>query len=413
MNEMEEHPMSIGLMARSLVESPTMRLNEEARKMRERGEPVIHLGIGEPKSPTPVDAIRSAMAKLSNANIHYTPTDGTPELKQAIIRYMDDNYGRQVAPDQVVASGGAKQSLSVILSSILNPQDEVIIPAPYWVSYPEMVKIAYGVPVIVHPEDGRFQPRFSEIADAVTSYTKAIILNNPNNPSGAIYPEEFIREMVEFCEKKGIWLIMDDIYHKLVYGGKSCVPATRFTDRDIDESKIIILNGISKLYAMTGFRIGWVVAPRKLVHTMIKVQGHGSSCPPAVSQAAAAGALNGIQSMVENLRLTLQNLRDLMVQELEGFNGVRITKPDGALYCLADFRAYSNKSEELAHFLLKKVMVVTVPGSAFGMEGFLRLSFCKSVKDITEGIARIKWALDTTSPNEIFINDHKLVRDWL
>ena len=131
---MEEHPMSIGLMARSLVESPTMRLNEEARKMRERGEPVIHLGIGEPKSPTPVDAIRSAMAKLSDANIHYTPTDGTPELKQAIIRYVDDNYGRQVAPDQVIASGGAKQSLSVILASILNPQDEVIIPAPYWVS---------------------------------------------------------------------------------------------------------------------------------------------------------------------------------------------------------------------------------------------------------------------------------------
>ena len=205
--------MSIGLMARSLIESPTMRLNEQARKMRNRGEPIIHLGIGEPQSKTPIDAIRSAMAKLTDANIHYTPTDGTPELKQAIIRYMEDNYGRIVAPEQIIASGGTKQSLSVLLASILNPQDEVIIPAPYWVSYPEMVKIAYGIPVIVHPEDGRFQPRMSEIADAVTSYTKAIIINNPNNPSGAVYSEAFISEIVAFCEKKGIWLIMDDIYH--------------------------------------------------------------------------------------------------------------------------------------------------------------------------------------------------------
>ena len=336
--------MSIGLMARSLIESPTMRLNEQARKMRNRGEPIIHLGIGEPQSKTPIDAIRSAMAKLTDANIHYTPTDGTPELKQAIIRYMEDNYGRIVAPEQIIASGGTKQSLSVLLASILNPQDEVIIPAPYWVSYPEMVKIAYGIPVIVHPEDGRFQPRMSEIADAVTSYTKAIIINNPNNPSGAVYSEAFISEIVAFCEKKGIWLIMDDIYHKLVYDGKVCVPATRFAKQDIDDSKLVILNGISKLYAMTGFRIGWVVGPRKLVEAMIKVQGHGSSCPPSVSQAAAAGALNGVQSIVDNLRNSLQNLRNVMVQELQGFDGIRIEKPDGALYCLADFRAYSKNS---------------------------------------------------------------------
>lgn len=405
--------MSIGLMARSLIESPTMRLNEQARRMRDRGEPVIHLGIGEPKSKTPFDAIRGASAKLIDADIHYTPTDGTPALKQAIIRYMEDNYDRVMRPDQIIASGGAKQSLAVLLQSILNPQDEVVISAPYWVSYPEMIKMAYGVPVVVKPEDGRFQPTAEEMIDACTSYTKAIIINNPNNPSGEIYSEDFIRDMVQFCEKKGIWLIMDDIYHKLVYDGEPWYPGYRYTEKDVDESKIVIVNGISKLYAMTGFRIGWVAGPKKLVETMVKVQGHGSSCPPSISQAAAAGALNGLQSNVENLRVKLQNLRNVMVTELNGFDGLRVFKPKGALYCLVDFRAYSNKSEELAQFLLDKVMVVTVPGSGFGMEGYLRLSFCKTVKELTEGVARIKWALDTNSPNEIYINDRKLVRDWV
>jgi len=409
----EKELMTIGLMARSLIESPTMKLNEQARRMRDRGQPVIHLGIGEPKSKTPIDAIRGATAKLMTADVHYTPTDGTPELKQAIIRYMEDHYGRMLAPEQLIASGGAKQSLAVLFQTILNPQDEVIITAPYWVSYPEMVKMAYGVPVIVKPEDGRFQPRMQDIADAVTSYTKAIVVNNPNNPSGEVYDEAFIREIVSFCETKGLWLIMDDIYHRLVYDGKPWLPAYRFTDKDVDDSRIVVVNGISKLYAMTGFRIGWVAGPRKLVQAMITVQGHGSSCPPAVSQSAAASALNGMQSTVDNLRLKLQNLRDVLVTELNGFDGVRVKKPDGALYVLADFRAYSNNSMELAQFLLDKVMVVTVPGAAFGMEGFLRLSFCKTVKELTEGVARMKWALDTNSPNEIFINDRKLVRDWV
>jgi len=249
--------------------------------------------------------------------------------------------------------------------------------------------------------------------DACTSYTKAIIVNNPNNPSGDIYSEDFIREMVAFCEKKGIWLIMDDIYHKLIYDDATWYPGYRYTDKDVDESKIVVVNGISKLYAMTGFRIGWVTGPKKLVQTMNTVQGHGSSCPPAISQAAAVGAMNGLQSNVENLRVKLENLRNVMVTELNGFDGLRVFKPKGALYCLVDFRAYSNNSDELAQFLLDKVMVVTVPGKGFGVEGYLRLSFCKTVKEIMEGVARIKWALDTNSPNEIFINDRKMVRDWV
>ena len=205
--------MSISQLARSIAESPTLKLNQAARVLQAKGEPVIHLGAGEPKSKVPVEAIRASVAQLNTGEVRYTPTSGIPELKRAIIGYTEQHYNRTVAPENVIVSGGAKQSLSVLLFTLLNPQDEVIILAPYWVSYPDMVKMVYGVPVIVKPEDGGFEPRFDEITRAVTAYTKAIIINSPNNPSGAVYSEELIAQIVQFCEKKNIYVIMDDIYH--------------------------------------------------------------------------------------------------------------------------------------------------------------------------------------------------------
>ena len=399
--------MSVSELAKSIIESPTLRLNEEARLLRERGEPVIHLGIGEPKNKAPIAAILSSAAKLNQGDVKYTPTDGTPSLKKAIIRYTEENYDKVVAPENVIVSAGAKQSIFNLLYTLLNPQDEVIILAPYWVSYPEMVKMVYGVPVIVTPEDGSFHPRMEDIEQAVSSYTKAIIVNSPNNPSGTVFREEFIAQIVEFCERKKIYLIMDDIYHKLVFDGKRRRRPTgsrRRTSRTRGSSSI---NGISKLYGMTGFRIGWCVAPRKLVEVMTNVQAQTTSCVVAGPAGGAEGALIGLQSVVETLRLTIQNNRDVMMQELSSFNGVKTRKPDGTFYCLPDFRAYSSNSVELSKFLLKKALVVTVPGKEFGMEGHLRLSYAGTVKDITEGIARIKWALDPTSPNEIYIGDKK------
>jgi aspartate aminotransferase len=405
--------MSISQLARSIVESPTLRLNEEARILRERGEPVIHLGIGEPKNKAPINAILSSAAKLSSGDIKYTPSDGLPSLKKAIIRYTEENYDRVVAPENVIISAGAKQSLYNILFSILNPQDEVIVLAPYWVSYPEMVKMVYGVPVIVTPEDGSFQPRMEDIERNVSSYTRAIIVNSPNNPSGAVYTPEFLAEVVDFCERKKIYLIMDDIYHKLVFDGIKAIPAYHYTSKDTESTMVIVVNGVSKLYGMTGFRIGWVVTNRKLVQVMNNVQAQTTSCTSIVLQAAAEGALNGLQSAVESLRLTIENNRNVTMQELKSFKGIKVTKPGGTFYCLPDFRAYSDNSEQLADFLLKKALVVTVPGKEFGMEGYLRLSYAGSVKDITTGIERIKWALDPSSPNEIYIGDRKMVRDWL
>jgi aspartate aminotransferase len=405
--------MTVSQLARTIKESPTLKLNEEARILRTKGEPVIHLGIGEPKNVAPITAILGSAAKLNAGDIKYTPVDGLVSLKKAIIRYMEENYNKLVAPENIIVSTGAKQCLYNILFTIVNPQDEVILLAPYWVSYPEMVKMVYGIPVIVTPEDGTFHPRMEDIERSVSSYTKAIIVNSPNNPSGVVYSEEFIAEIVEFCERRGIYLILDDIYHKLVFDGKQAPLGYSYTTKDLENSHLIVVNGVSKLYGMTGFRIGWVVAPRKMIEVMINLQAQTTSNASVISQAAAEGALTGVQSVVENLRLTIQNNRDVMLEELNAFTGIRLTKPEGTFYCLPDFRAYRENSVELAEFLLKKALVVTVPGSAFGMEGHLRLSYAGSMKDITEGVERLKWALDPESPNEIYIGDRKMVRDWL
>ncbi len=405
--------MSLSQLARSIVESPTVSMNEEARLLRERGEPVIHLGVGEPKNKTPFQAILAGAARLTSGDVKYTPVEGTPSLRKAIIRYTEQNYDRLVALENVIVTIGAKNAIWMVLFTLLNPGDEVIILAPYWVSYPQMVRMCQGVPVIVTPEDGTFVPRFEEIERVVSSSTKAIIVNSPNNPSGAIYPPELIAQLVDFCERRGIYYIADDIYHKLVFDGKRAVPAYSFTQKDVNTSHIIVINGVAKLYGMTGFRIGWTVAPREIIEIMRRVQSQTVTTPAAILQAAAEGALNGMQGVVEALRLHVQNNRDVLLQELKTFQDVRCIRPEGTFYALPDFRAYSQDSISLARFLLQKALVVTVPGREFGMEGHLRISYAGETKDVVEGIARIRWALDPTSPNEIYIGDRRMVRDWL
>jgi aspartate aminotransferase len=405
--------MSLSQLARSIKESVTLKLNETAALLREKGEPVIHLGGGEPKSKAPIDAVINCTSMLHTGEIRYTPPDGIPALKKAIIRYTEERYKKIVTANNVIVSGGAKQAIMVLLHAILDPKDEVIFPAPYWVSYPEMVKLAGGCPVVVTPEDGSFQPTLREIADTVGSYTKAIIINSPNNPSGAMFSKDFIAEIVEFCEKKSLYLIMDDIYNRLVFEGKSAPVCYDYTDAPLEQSKLVLINGVSKMYAMTGFRIGWAIANKELVEAMATVQSQQTSGPAAPSQWAAVGALNGVQSSVENLRMTLENNRNIMIDRLRAIDGVQVTKPDGTFYCFPDFSAYMKDSQKLANFLLEKVRVVTVPGKEFGFEGHLRLSYCGTIRDITEGLERIQWALDPTSANELYLGDRKLVRDWL
>ncbi len=403
--------MSISMIASSIGESATLKLNATAAKLRAEGESVIHLGGGEPKTKAPEDALVAASKLLDTGEIRYTPVSGIPALKQAVVKYTEEFYHHTMEPKNVMVSSGAKQAIMTCFHAILDPQDEVIFPTPYWVSYPEMVKLCGAVPVPVTPEDDIYQPKLQDIEKAVTSKTKAVLINSPNNPSGAMYSEEFIAGIVEFCEKRNIYLIMDDIYHRLIFDGKqpiSCYDHAKVLGED---SKIVVINGVSKLYAMTGFRIGWAVASKELIGVMANIQGHETSCPSAISQHAAVGAINGEQSSVDSLRLILEKNRDIMMDSLNSFEGVKCRKPEGTFYCFADFSAYEKDSTKLATMLVDKVRVVTVPGIEFGMEGFLRLSTCGSADDITEGIKRMKWALDPNSPKEIVIGDKKLVRE--
>ena len=404
--------MSLSLVAKSIKPSPTLALNEKAAILREKGDPVIHLGGGEPKSRAPMDAILSAVNMLNSGEVRYAPADGIPDLKKSIIRYTEEYYHRKVNPENIIASSGAKQAIMVALQAILNPQEEVLFPAPYWVSYPDMARLVGAIPVAALPEDGSFYPRLKDLEMRVGSYTKAIIINSPNNPSGAMYSEEFIADIVDFCERKNIYLIMDDIYHRLVFDGKKPISAYDYTKKSVEESKLVIINGVSKQYAMTGFRIGWAVGNKKLIEAMANIQGHQTSGPSVLLQKAAVGAINGIQSGVENLRVTLENNRNVLVEQLRSFSGVKVHVPDGTFYLFADFSAYEKDSQKLSQFLIDKVMVLTVPGKEFGLDGYLRISYCGTIKDITEGIERMKWALDPNSPNELYIGDRKLVRDW-
>jgi len=405
--------MRVSKLAGEIAESPTFALNEEARLLRERGEAVINLGIGEPKNKTPLSAVLSSGALLAKGDVKYTPPDGLPSMKKAVIRYTEENYDRRVAAQNVIITNGAKQSLYNIFYSIIDPQDEVIVLAPYWVSYPEMIRMCMGIPVIVTPEDGTFTSSFEEIERAVTSATRAIIVNSPNNPSGEIYPPELIGQIVDMCESRGIYMICDDIYHKLVFDHRAPPPAYTYTKKDVEDSHVIVVNGVAKLYGMTGFRVGWVVAPKGLVKVMTNVLAQTTSCVSPIAQAAAEGALNGLQSVVEALRLQIQNNRDVLLQEMRSFNGARLIEPKGTFYALPDLRAFNGNSVELSRFLLKKALVVTVPGKEFGMEGHIRISFAGSINDITEGMERIRWALDAKSPNQIYIGDKKMIRDWM
>jgi aspartate aminotransferase len=404
--------MTLSRLATSIPQSPTLKLNDEARRLKEKGEPVINLTVGEPKNKTPQTAVDAVAEVLKRGDIKYTPAGGEAPLKKAIIGYTEANYHRTVSPANVIVSSGAKNSLYTLFSTLLDPGDEVMVFAPYWVSYPEMVKMVGGVPVVVTPADGSFYPTLKDIEAHLTPRTKAILVNSPNNPSGVVYPAGFIADVVGLCERRDIYLIMDDIYHKLVFDGKRAVSAFEYTDKDIETTKVIIINGVSKLYGMTGFRVGWVVASKAIVGVMGNLQGQSLSCVSGLLQAGAAGALNGSQAVVTELLKTIETNRDLVMRELPKMSKVKVTRPEGAFYVLPDFSAYRPSSLELCQFLLEKALVLTVPGKEFGCEGHLRLSFAGNIEEVAEGLERIRWALDPQAPREIQMGNRTAVRNW-
>lgn len=404
--------MNISRLAASIGQSATLKLNEKANSLKEKGEAVIHLGGGEPEAKIPEGAVSASITGLESGQVRYTPTGGIAPLKKVVAGYTLENYGRKVSVSNVIVSGGAKQSLYTFLMAVVDPGDEVVFPAPYWVSYPEMVRMVSGVPVVVRPEEGEILPDLESVIAAVNGKTRAVIINSPNNPSGAVYPEAFIKELAEFCERKDIFLLMDDIYHKLVFDGIAPVSCFKFLKNGLDGSKLAVINGVSKSYAMTGFRIGWTVADKDVVSAMTKIQAQMTSCPSALSQAAAVGALNGGSECVEELRASLEKNRNIMLEGLKSLKKLKVHKPGGTFYCFPDFSAYDKSSENLSRLLLEKALVVTVPGHEFGLEGHLRLSYCGKEKDIREGVSRIRWALDSGSPRTMKIGKAEVERTW-
>lgn len=404
--------MRISAMAEAIGGPVTLRLNEKANQLKAEGYPVIHLGSGEPKAPVPDSAIRAANEKLASATVRYSPASGSPELKKAVVSYLDENYGSGFEPANVLISAGSKPAIFFALTAVVEAGDEVVIPAPYWVSYPEMVRMLGGVPRIVEPEPGTFEPSFESLVEQVSDRTRAIIVNSPNNPSGHVYSAELIRRLVGLCEERDIMLVMDDIYRQLFFDGEKPASVFDFARRRGEDSVIVVVNGVSKLYAMTGFRIGWAVSSRRMIGIMRNIQAQVLSCPSVLCEMAALGALTGDQQCVLDLRTKLERNRDVMVRELEKIPGIHLNVPKGTFYCLPDFSSYDRDSHRLSGFLVEKAMVVTVPGRDFGAEGHLRFSFCGSPDDIVEGVSRVRWALDPAAPKEIVIGQTRLVRDW-
>lgn len=386
--------MNLSRLALSLGQSATLKLNELANNLKAEGKPVVHLGGGEPEEKIPRGALEESDKMLGAGFVRYTPVSGTAALKKEVAAYTEQHYGVKPGPKNIVVASGAKQAIYNFLLSVVDPGDEVVFPAPYWVSYPEMVRLAYGNPVVVKPREGELLAKAADIEAHLTSRTKAVLLNSPGNPSGQVYGEDFVRRMVEVCEDRGIYLLMDDIYNRLVFDGLKAPSAFDFTKKPLNESHIVSINGVSKTFSMTGYRIGWSVAGEALTQAMVKVQAQVSSCPSALSQAAAAGALREGNGFVETLRRGLEKKRDTMVAELSKLKKVKLHKPQGTFYSFPDFSAYEKDSTKLSNLLLDKAMVVTVPGVEFGLEGHLRLSYCGAEKDIIEGVGRIRKALD-------------------
>ncbi len=391
--------------------SPTLALNETARQLRQQGKNVIHFAAGEPLNEFPECAREYLIKRISSGRVKYGPIGGMKELKQEVIDYTKKHYGKTPAQKNVMITIGAKQALYNLFHCLLDPEEEVLLLAPYWVSYPEMIKLAYGRPVIIMP-DQQLVPTIEAITAAVTPKTKALILNNPNNPSGVVYPEEFVAKLVDYCETHQIYLILDDIYHQLMAETHHWVPGYVFTSEKIDSSHLIVINGISKSFGMTGFRIGWIIAPAEIIQAMQKIQGHSTSGASILLQEAALGALRAGEDATRELDQFIATNRRKILSALKEIPGVRIVEPGGTFYCFPDFSAFEADSRQLATRILQEAYVSSVPGIAFGLEGHLRLSYAGPTDQIQEGVDRIRWVIDPDAPKELTIDGEKRLCTW-
>ncbi|MBQ7039973.1 MAG: pyridoxal phosphate-dependent aminotransferase [Clostridia bacterium] len=382
----------------AIAPSPTLSIDAKYKEMLANGIDVVGFGAGEPDFDTPEHIKKAAIDAIMNGQTKYTPAAGTLALRKAVAEKFSRDNGVEYKPTQIVVSNGAKHSLVNAFSAILNPGDEVIIPAPFWVSYPEMVKLSDGVPKIIYTDEAhQFKITVKQLEEAITDKTKALILNSPSNPTGMVYTEGELRALAETAVSHGLIIISDEIYEKLIYDDAKHVSVASFSEK-IKENTIII-NGVSKTYAMTGWRIGFAAANEKIAKIMSNVQSHAASNPNSIAQAATIAALEGPQGEIEMMRQTFAERRNYMVERINSIEGVSCIKPEGAFYVMMNISKLLgkeiqgkviNNSDDFAELLLEKAKVALVPGAGFGAEVYVSWYYATSMENIKKGLDRLE-----------------------
>jgi aspartate aminotransferase len=383
--------------------SATIAVSSKAMDLRAQGRDIISLGAGEPDFDTPEHIREAAIAAIHAGKTRYTQVDGTPELKAAIVHKFRLQNELEFEPDQVIASNGAKQSLYNLMVAVLNKGDEVIVPAPYWVSYPDMVKLADAEPAILAAtaeNDHKITPR--ELQNTLNENTRMVIFNSPSNPTGKVYTEEEYRALGDvLIEHPKVFIACDDIYEHIYWGSR---PYRTFLNACPElAQRTVVINGVSKGYAMTGWRIGYLAGPADLVKAMRKIQSQSTSCASSISQAAAVAALTGPQDCLEEMRMAFEERYHYIQGALNDLPGVECPDCDGAFYAFPSFQGFIDQQDavrddvELATWFLEEAGVATVPGSAFGAPGHLRLSYASSMEQLEDAIGRMKRAMNAYS----------------
>ena len=389
--------LKISKMASAISPSPTLAIDSKFKQMKKQGIPVVGFGAGEPDFNTPDNIKAAGIEAIKNNITKYTPASGTLELKQAVCDKLKRDTGLEYTTANIVISNGGKHALTNTFNCICDPGDEVILPAPYWVSYPEMIKMAGATPVIINTtEENNFKFTTAQLRAAITPKTKALVLNTPSNPTGMVYTREELSEVAKIAVENHIYVVFDEIYEKLVYEGEHVNIATLGDDiKDLT----IILNGMAKTYAMTGWRIGFAAANEKLAKAMGNIQSHATSNPNSIAQAAAVEALNGDQSFIDDMKATYIERRDYMVDRINGIEGLSCKKPNGAFYIFMNVKdvlgkehygKVINTANELCEDILDRALVALVPSEGFGIEGYVRLSYATSMDVIKTGLDRIE-----------------------
>lgn len=390
--------MELSRKAQAIEPSLTLAITAKAKEMKEKGIDVISFSAGEPDFNTPKNIINAAIKAMEDGNTKYTSVNGILQLREAICKKFKDDNGLEYNPSQIVVSTGAKQSLANTFLAILNPGDEVIVSTPYWVSYPELIKLADGKPVFVEgDEKSNYKFTKENLEKAVTAKTKAIVLNTPNNPTGTIYNKEELEVIADFAKKYNIIIISDEMYEKLIYDNENHISIASLS-KDAYE-RTIVINGLSKSYAMTGWRIGYCAASEKIAKLMISIQSHVTSNVCSITQYAALEALNGPQDEITKMINEFEKRRNYMINRIKSIDNLSIVKPKGAFYIMINIEnclgkeingKIVNDSMEFCASLLENEKLAVIPGKAFGLNNYIRVSYATSMEAIKEGLNRIE-----------------------